>query len=314
MNRGGTVIQLIEAVQPPLLGGVLFWAAGVKLFGRHGAEGARRTALAPLLGPARALPAYRLLGGVELIIGTLLVLTPAPTVAAVAATGLAACFLGYLVYARRVAPESSCGCLSSRGTDPVSWRSFARGGLLVLAGLLATQATGYWRELVVTRPLAPAALLAEAVAVVMLSPELDRSWLVPLRHFRERLPRPIFGRSGVVLLRSVQQLQESRAYRSVAGLLHSDVLEHWDEEEWRIVCYNARYQGRPATAAFAVPLLRYDPDAVRVALVDEFTGVTVLRATGIPEDSAGLRQDAADPRGEVAGVSAAAGQVHNPLR
>jgi hypothetical protein len=301
------MIQMIAAVQPLLLGSVLIWAAGVKLFGRHAAEIARRTALASLLGEARALPAYRLLGGVELTIGTLLVLPPALTVAAVAATALAAGFLGYLIYARLAAPGSSCGCLSNRHTDAVSWRSFARAGLLLLAGLLATQAAGHWLDAVATRPLAAAAvLLVEAAAVVMLSPELDARWLPPLRQLRARLPRPLFGGSRVPLLSSVRQLQQSPAYHRLRGLLHSDVLEHWDDEEWRIVCYSARYQGRPATAAFAVPLRRYDPGAVRVALVDEFAGVTLLTIPSGPEDDAGPRDHATDVRGDAAEVPAVA--------
>jgi hypothetical protein len=227
-------------------------------------------------------------------------------VEAVAATGLAAGFLGYLGYARRAASESSCGCLSSRRTDGVSWRSFARVGLLLLAGLLATQAAGYWWDVVATRPLlAAVVLLVEAVAVVMLSPELDSHWLPPLRELQVRLPRPHFGGSGVPLHFSVRQLKKSPAYQRVGRLLNSDVLEHWNDEEWRIVCYSARYQGRPATAAFAVPLLRYDPAAVRVALVDEFAGATLLTVAREPEDDTGQRDGAANARADAAGAAVA---------
>jgi hypothetical protein len=271
------MLQVIAAVQPLLLAGVLIPAAGVKLFGRHAADGVRATALASLLGTTRALPAYRLLGGLELLIGTLLAAPPARSVNAVAATGLAIGFLGYLEYARRVAPESSCGCLHSRRSAPVSWRSFARGGLLLFAGVLATRAASYWLDAVATHPLtATAALTIETAAVVLLSPELGWNRPIRLRHLRSRLPRPHLSRSGLTLHSSVQQLRQSPAYQSVKGLLHSDALDSWDDKEWRILCYNARYHGRPATAAFAVPRRRYDPDSVRVALVDEFAGVTLL--------------------------------------
>jgi hypothetical protein len=74
-------------------------------------------------------------------------------------------------------------------------------------------------------------------------------------------------------------------YRRVAPLLSSDVREHWDDEDWRMVCHSARYQGRGATAVFAVPRLRYEPDAVRVAIVDDLTGVTLLNLEGAPTDS-----------------------------
>lgn len=271
------MLHVIAAVQPALLAGVLIPAASIKLFGRHAADGARATALASLLGTTRALPAYRLLGGLELLIGTLLMVPPARTVSAVAATALAIGFLGYLGYARHFAPESSCGCLHSRRSAPVSWRSFARGGLLLVAGLLATQATSYWLDVVVTHPLtATAVLTVETVAVVLLSPELGWSRPIRLRHLRSRLPRPLLSGSGLTLHSTVRQLQHSPAYQRVSGLLHTDIVDSWDDEEWRILCYKARYQGRPATAAFAVPLRRYDPGAVRVALVDEFAGVTLL--------------------------------------
>jgi methylamine utilization protein MauE len=271
------MLRVIAAVQPVLLAGVLIPAASIKLFGRHAADGARATALASLLGTTRALPVYRLLGGLELLIGTMLVVPPARTANAVAATALAIGFLGYLGYARRFAPESSCGCLHSRRSIPVSWRSFARGVLLVIAGLLATQTTSYWLDVVVTHPLtATAALTVEAVVVILLSPELGWSHLMRMRHLRSRVPRPLLSRSGLTLHSTVWQLQHSPAYQKVAGLVHPDIVDSWDHAEWRILCYKARYHGRPATAAFAVPLRRYDPGMVRVALVDEFAGVTLL--------------------------------------
>lgn len=112
--------------------------------------------------------------------------------------------------------------------------------------------------------------------IVALSPEFDSAWLLPLRRLRARLTHPLRGGSGVPLLASVQQLQLSAAYRQVAALLTSDVREHWLEQSWRMVCYSARYQGRPATAVFAVPAVGAAPDQVRVALVDDSTGATLL--------------------------------------
>jgi hypothetical protein len=270
------MLDVIAAVQPLLLAGVLIPAARLKLFGAHAADVVRATALASVLGPPHALRAYRFVGILELLIGTLLIAPPARTVNGVAATGLAIGFLGYLAYARHVAPETSCGCLHSRRTPPMSWRSFARAGLLVLAGLLATQAAGYWLDVLVAHPVTATAILTvEAVGVVLLSPELGWTRPVQLRHLPSRLPRPLISASGLTLHSSVQQLQQSPAYQQVAGL-HPEILDSWRDNDWRILCYNARYHGRPATAAFAVPLRRYDPDAVRVTLVDEYTGATLL--------------------------------------
>ncbi|HEX6869878.1 MAG TPA: hypothetical protein VF163_02165, partial [Micromonosporaceae bacterium] len=129
-----------------------------------------------------------------------------------------------------------------------------------------------------------AVLLVEAAVLIGLSAELDRLWLVPLRRLRVRLTSPLSGGSGVPLLATVEQLQRSDAYRSLAGLLTSDVRDHWDEREWRMVAHSGRYRGRAATVVFAVPRLRQDPAAVRAAVVDEATGSTVLTLapTGAP--------------------------------
>ncbi|MFC3501612.1 MauE/DoxX family redox-associated membrane protein [Micromonospora krabiensis] len=276
------MIEMIAALQPLVVGVVLIWSARVKLFSRHAAAAAGRSALVRLVGPDRALPAYRLLGGVELALGGLLLLPPVLRSEGVAATVLSAGFLAYLGYARRVAPTSSCGCLSA-STAPVSGRGMARAGLLVVAGGLSVLAGGGWLAALAARPVVGVTVLVgELAAVVALSPELDRAWLLPLRQLRVRLTHPLRGGSGVPLLATVQQLQLSDAYRRVASLLRSDVREHWDDDGWRFVLHAARFQGRPVTAVFAVPLADAQPGSVRVAVVDDATGHTLLRLAGTP--------------------------------
>lgn len=290
------MIQVIAALQPLLIGAVLIRAAGVKLAHRHAADSARRSALMPLVGERHAPAVYRAVGCAELVIGALLVLPPHAWAEAAAASALSVGFLGYLGYAHRAAPDSSCGCLAAART-PVSRRSFARAGALLAAGLLATLAAEHWLPTLAAHPRAGSAiLLAEAAALVALSPELDRMWLLPLRRLRARLTHPLAGGSGVPLLATVQQLQQSAAYRRVGVLLRSDVTEHWEEGELRLVCYAGRYQGRRVTAVFAIPRLRYEPDAVRVALVDDATGATLLHI-----DSRDLDPPADDPPAAVAG-------------
>lgn len=297
----------LAAVQSLLIGAVLLWSARIKLFDRRAAELARTSALRTLLGEDRAVRAYRLLGVVELGLGLLLVLPPAPVVEPVAAAALTAGFTGYLWYARRVAPGSSCGCLSAR-TTPVTGRAIARAAVLLAAAVFGAVAGGalspgadvaprsgvlgdgfwggdgeYWLTALREHPAAAVALLlVEAAVVVALSAEFDRYWLLPLRRLRARLTHPLRGVSGVPLLASVQVLQRSSVYRQVAALLTSDVREHWLADGWRMVCYSARYQGRPATAVFAVPVEDPQPEQVRVALVDDQTGVTLASLADAP--------------------------------
>jgi len=262
------------ALQPVLVGAVLAWAGALKLFGHRApalARLARRSALARLVGNERAVPAYRAVGSVELGIGAVLVLPPMLVAEAVLATVLCLGLLGYLAYARTVAPESPCGCIGDKPAR-VRWRGFARAAALTMASGLAILGSSWWGAALASRPLAALAVLAvEASAVVALSAELDSYWLLPLRRQRVRWRHPLAGSGGfeVPVASSVHQLMRSPAYGVTGGWLRSDLLDSWDEGEWRILSYSASCGGRPATAVFAVPRLRYQPADVKAVLVDE---------------------------------------------
>ncbi|GIG02371.1 MauE/DoxX family redox-associated membrane protein [Catellatospora citrea] len=278
------MISWIAPLQPLLLGIVLLWSARLKLLSPHAAAAAGRSALARLVGDARALPAYRLVGAVEAALGLVLLAPPALPAEALAAAALSLGFTGYLAYARLAAPESSCGCLSATST-PVRWRSFARTGCLLAASLVALPATAGWSGVLWARPLpAVALLLAETALLVALSPELDRHWLDPLRQLKVQLTRPLpAGGFDVPLDSTVDQLHRSPVWRETAALLTSDLREHWDDDEWRILVFTARHAGQEASAVYAVPRLRYQPAAVRVVLVDEPTGQVLLSRQSPPD-------------------------------
>ncbi len=269
------------SVQPLLIGGTLLWSGGLKCFSGSARRSADRSALPSLVGEGRALLAYRLTGAVELALAAVLLLPPVFLFEPVAAAALSVGFLAYLTYTRVVAPDSSCGCLSKQPT-PVTWRAFARAGLLLAASLLATQATAWWGGGLADRPASGAGLLiVEIAAMIALSPEADRIWLLPLRRARIRMSHPLSERSFEMPLESsLQQLQASPAFRQVGALLKSGLLETWDDEDVRMLCYTAEYEGKTATAVFAVPRSHYRPEDVRVALVDETTESTLLVLEG----------------------------------
>lgn len=275
------MLEWPASVQPLFVGGTLLWSGGIKCLGRSARRSAERSALPSLVGEGRAVAAYRATGAVELALAVGLLVPFARVGTAAAAALLAVGFLGYLAYAKVAAPGSSCGCLSKART-PVTWRAFARAGLVLLAAALATQAGRWWGAGLAARPWAAAGvLLGEAAALVALSPEADGAWLLPLRRLRIRLRHPLADRSfEMPLASSVQQLLVSPAYRQVAGTLRSGLKESWDEEHVRVLCYTAEYEGRRATAVFAVPLRHYRPDEIRVALVDESAESTLLVLDG----------------------------------
>ncbi|MGH3656975.1 MAG: MauE/DoxX family redox-associated membrane protein [Micromonosporaceae bacterium] len=270
------MIEWTASLQPPLIAALLLWAGAVKLRGLR-LEDAKRNALSRIVGEERTSAAWRTVGGAEIVVAAGLLL-PAYPVNAVAASVLTAGFLGYLTYARIAAPDSSCGCMSSR-LLPVSWRSFARAGMLLAMSVTAAGfADTWWPETFAGSPLvAGGVLLAEAVVFGALSAEFDHYWLHPLRQLKVQLTHPLANRVRNVPIEStIQQLQLSEAYARIGTSLVSDIQDSWDEGEWRIVCYAARHEGTAATAVFAVPLARYEPNAVRVVFVDEARGETVM--------------------------------------
>jgi methylamine utilization protein MauE len=270
------MLEWPASVQPLFIGGTLLWSGGLKCFGRSARRSAERSALASLVGETRALPAYRLTGAVELALAAVLLIPPALVAESAAAAVLGVGFLAYLAYARIAAPDSSCGCLSKKRT-PVTWRSFVRAGLVLVAALAGTQAGVWWGRGLADRPLTAVLLVAEVALLVAVSPEGDRLWLLPLRRLRIRMNHPLADRSFEMPLESsLQQLLASPAYRQVSSLIKSGLRETWDEEDMRVLCYTAEYEGAVTTAVFAVPLRHYRPEDVRVALVDESTESTLL--------------------------------------
>ncbi|MEV4074306.1 MauE/DoxX family redox-associated membrane protein [Nonomuraea fuscirosea] len=284
----------IAASQPYVIAFFLLWAGLMKLLSRRMRAQAGQTALARLTGPARAVPVLRLVGLAEVAVATALLLParlfggasdallPTPVVGGaaavlspsahlvggVAAMLLSAGFLAYLVYAHVAAPTASCGCLGAHA-KPVDARSFARAGLLLAAALITVLlAAAPGLVLAVTLPagLPEVVVLAEIAALLVLSSELDRYWLVPLRRLLVRLRRPLaLAPTGSVPLEaSLHLLRRSPAYCSASAQLTSDVRDTWDEDGLRFVVYGARDR----TAVFAVPLVGDDPRAVKVALVN----------------------------------------------
>lgn len=268
----------VAGAAPVLVAGVFVVSGRVKLTSRTARSRAAGAALGTLVGKDRAPTVYGALGVAEVSIAALLLAGglatwwPALTVLARVAAGAGAVaavgFLGYLGYSRVAAPGSSCGCVSARSA-PVTWRSFVRAGVLLAVALVALVAPVAWPTALASHSYpVVAALVVGGVAMVLLSPEADHEWLLPLRRQYARLrPHPLAGLAyDLPLASTLRQLEASDAYRGIGTRLRSDVLEHWDEGEWRIVCYHA---DGGQTAVFAVPRLRYDPDAVRLALVDD---------------------------------------------
>lgn len=266
----GVVVALAVATAA-LLG----WTGTAKLLGRTSVDG-----LAALLGSSRrARPVMRMVGVAELGVAVLLVVVP--RFGGVAATALGVGFLGYLVAAGRVAPGSSCGCAGS--SSPVTWRTYARASAVTCSGAVIGWLGGPLLPVVAASPYVSGGLLLLAsLGYAVLSPELDRGWLRPLRRLRVRLFGHPLALSGgpVPVAASVELLETSLAWQSTAHLVRSSLLEHWAADGWRVLRYAGRHDtetgARPVTILFAVDVRATTSvprgTAVRVTVVDDETG------------------------------------------
>ncbi|MEU7380177.1 MULTISPECIES: MauE/DoxX family redox-associated membrane protein [unclassified Streptomyces] len=289
------MLSLTTGLVPLVLAGLLGWTGSVKLFDRDTVRQAPKTALARMLRSSeRAALVLRGTGAVELLLAAGLLAVPANPVPGAATAVLGAGFLGYLGYGRALAPESSCGCTANEDT-PITWRAFARAALVLVGGATAAVAHGSWWSTLTERPGGAVVFVTLATAVlVALSVDLDRWWLLPLRRLRLRVfGHPLFGSEPgdrVPVAASVELLENSLAWQTAFPVVRSGLLDHWEEDGWRILLYSGVYgageSARPVSVVFALDATAGrdtpgDP-AVRVNYVDAHTGeplaATLLRA------------------------------------
>ncbi|MGW3956204.1 MauE/DoxX family redox-associated membrane protein [Streptomyces sp. NPDC004752] len=296
------MIPLLSDLAPLVCGVLLALTGAAKLFGRRTARLAANTVLVRVLNDGRrATLALRTVGGVELVLAAALLALPTASVPGLATTvpgltatvpgltatvpGLATAalglgFTGYLAYARATAPESSCGC-SARSEGPIGVRSFTRAGLVVVGGLAAATADTAWWSTLSGRPVASVVLLLAAAALLLaVSSDLDHLWLVPLRRARIRVfgnPLPSAGGEHVPVDATVQLLERSMAWETARPVVRSALLDHWDDDGWRVLRYAGTYADahgpRPVSVLFALDItadITTTPHpAIRVSLVDE---------------------------------------------
>lgn len=237
-------------------------------------------------GAGRAALALRLLGALELLLAGALLAPPATVVPGVAAAVLGAGFSGYLAYARRAAPGSSCGCTGS-GAAPVTWRAFARAAALAAGGgaaaVAAATAAEPWWAAVARRPVASLGLAgvgALALAALSSGAGVGRRWRPRPRGLP--LVRPADG-GAVPVAATVELLERSLAWRTAAPVVRSALLDHWDDGGWRVLQFAGVYGegagARPVFVMFALDatasLDTAAEPAVRVGAVDADTGIPV---------------------------------------
>jgi hypothetical protein len=144
--------------------------------------------LLPVAGRRLGGALVRGLGAAEILVGTGLLIAPARLPAAVAATGLGACFIALGALGQVRGSSVPCGCFAAAGQHPLGWTNIGLGAALALTWPVMAQAGpvpagGY---LAVAAPLA-------SIGTVLLCLWLNRRLILVLR--RPNRARP--ARSGV---------------------------------------------------------------------------------------------------------------------
>lgn len=234
----------------------------------HGDKGA--TALSHFIRNSKGeLVAWRAIMVTEVAVG-LLVLFARPELGGSAAALFMAGAAAYLAGALRFTPERRCGCLGGR--EPVSKRTLLRAVFLCLvASLYAVEVNGPMRY--VDDPLAWIGLAIFGAVVVVAAPETSdaRSWLVDHHAWGACWQSPVDPDASRVLA------MRTHAWKLLEPYLESSAPDRdWREGCWHYLGFPACWEGRRATATFA---LRLPPGRsscsamLRVGLV----GPTVLR-------------------------------------
>ena len=284
------MLSLTTHLMPLVLAGLLGWSGSVKLFRRDTVRQAPRTALARCCAACgRAALVLRAVGALELLLTAGLLALPASPVPGAATAVLGAGFLAYLGYGRALAPESSCGCSANEDT-PITWRAFARAAVVLAGGATAAAAHGAWWSTLSARPGGSLLFLAvAAVVLTALSVDPDRWWLLPLRRLGLRVRgHPLFGTGRgdhVPVAASVELLERSLAWQTASPVVRSGLLDHWEEDGWRILLYSGvhgtRKEARPVSVLFALDATagRDSPGepVVRVSCVDADSGEPVAQ-------------------------------------
>lgn len=277
----------IAAVQDLVVAVVFLWAGVWKVAFPSSHAVARRSALARILrGGQRAVAAHLALGISEITVAVLLLaLPPARTLALGLACTLALGFLGYLLLARRLAPDAPCACMGGRATR------ISRSALLRAVALLAMCLTGwstraFWAAALLAAPWLALVLALELAALWALSPEFGavgaRLGRWGLRAARLRLD-PACARVRQDISAIERALQSTAAYRTMRPTLGART-DAWREGCWDFVAFGALYERQAATVIFAAPAL-FDPLGVSAAVVSD-ADQTILLTLPSPRGSA----------------------------
>ncbi|HEX8035463.1 MAG TPA: MauE/DoxX family redox-associated membrane protein [Ktedonobacterales bacterium] len=284
-------MEQIAAIQPLVIGALFAWAGIWKVLSPQARGLVVQSALGKLLPiPWVARAAHLAVGIGEIIVaGALLAVPPARWWAVRAASVFAVGFFVYLGVAWRVAPERPCACMGGR-TSRISRKSLARAATVLMMTLLGWLSTEYWGNAIVAAPLVILVVGAEVGVLWLLSPEfgdvgprLGKQLALRLSRSSGRPLDPECSRVPLDWDTLERHLRGTALFRQLVPQT-GNRSDAWSEGCWRFMTFGADFQGRVATAVFAVPAL-FDPHAVSASLVDDADGTVLERIASLRGDA-----------------------------
>ena len=256
-------MNVIAALLALPVGALFIWSGIAKA----AAEPARlgRLALADLLGQKRiAAIILRVVGVLELCIGSAILVNPGWPWPRWAAVGVAAGGAVYATVALRFAPGTGCGCFGMASSRAISPGTVVRGlSLAAAAGATVTTSTSWTGAFSASPGLALVVVTVETACFAGLFREelASLSWR---RDDRGEVAHTDIEDCATALVPpevTMQRLVASEVWAALRPHLTDErPVDQWREGCWRFVCFPAAHGNREATAVFAV---RLPPDAAR---------------------------------------------------
>ncbi len=272
----------IADVQAVVIGLLFLWAGSWKVFVPRAWHLAPQSALGSIL---RSRPltqvAHGAEGSGEMAIALLLLLPPERWWAMRLASVFAVGFLVYLGVALRIVPEKICACMGGR-VRKVSLQSFARAGLVLAFTFLGWAARTFWIARIVASPWTVLIIGGEICALWLLSPEYG--WAGPKittrmwRRVRMTL-NPTCNDITIDWQMADFNVRRTAQFQALPTQMVT-ISDQWRDGCWGYIAYQIHYQGRPATAVFAIPAL-FDMRDVSATVIDDADDAIVLALASV---------------------------------
>ena len=242
-------IGTVAAGQAVIIGIVLLVSGSAKAADQSPLATARQTALAGVFGGTRLLLAWRTITIAELAVGALAVTRLWTPWSSVPLAALMLATTAYTIWARRAAPESTCGCMGSTSRYGVSNRTIVRNAAFAILALVSVFSSAQWPA-ISRHPLVVLAIFAEVVVCGLQFPEIRAVFGA-----ERALTVETCASAPIPAIETLRSLRRTDIWNVARVYLKSaEPGQEWRQGCWRYFTFPAEYSGERAVAVFSVHL------------------------------------------------------------